>query len=145
MARGTRERFLIHFGKLRKQVIVSMWYGHFDSLWNRNLIVFKKLLWPILLFQRSFWSSQEQDPFLQHLIPVNIKVDHNPNVEKSERIFWRINSQTFLIHWVISTCLLMDLNIFYPFSSEAFFEPLTEVEQKAWLLSKKCCLLMDQI
>ena len=39
----------------------------------------------------------------------------------------------------------MDLNIFYLFSSEAFFEPLTEVEQKAWLLSKECCLFMDQI
>ena len=37
----------------------------------------------------------------------------------------------------------MNLNIFYQFSSEVFFEPLTKVEQKAWLLSKK--LFMDQI
>lgn len=37
----------------------------------------------------------------------------------------------------------MNLNIFYQFSSEVFFEPLTEVEQKAWLLSKN--LFMDQI
>ena len=73
---------------------------------------FKKLLWSILLFQRLFWSSHEQDQFLLDFIPANIKVDQNPNVEKSERCFF-----------------------------EPLFEP--EVEQKAWLLSKK--LFMDQI